>query len=500
MKNITIPLLTVVIALGALSLQGESGWSQFRGPAGSGVADQLNPPLRFGPRSNLLWKVEIGHGLSSPILDGDSIFLTDCDGSRLETLCLDASSGKIRWRQGTDAPVLEKVHEVNSDATPTPVCDHERVYAYFGSFGLLAYSLDGRELWRQPLPVPTTFMHQGTSTSPVRVGDAVVVFEQNGNDSSLMAFRANDGQELWKAECPVYNRTWSTPVCWNEAGQERIGLACAGRFSAFDSQTGKLVWWTDGLSRQVCSTPVWAEGALFISSASVQGERSNMKLPPTFEEFVKKYDRNGDGLISFNEVPEDYLFTDRQASGGAGNMTLRQAMRFFAGLDGSKSMDKDAWDKMRDGLKSFMESEWNDSNLMAVRAGGQGDVTKTNRLWQETRGIPEITSSLIYGGRIYQVRSGGLLVCREQATGKLIYEERLGAQGGYFASPVAADGRIYTVSDQGVVTVIKSGDHFAELTRSDLGEGVKATPALAKDTIIIRSTGHLWAFRERAGK
>jgi outer membrane protein assembly factor BamB len=225
-----------------------------------------------------------------------------------------------------------------------------------------------------------------------------------------------------------------------------------------------------------------------------------MKLPPTFEEFAKKYDRNGDGLIAVDEVPPDYLFTDRQASGGAGNMTLRQAMTMLAGLDPSKPLDKDAWNKMRDGLRGFIESEWNNSNIMAVRAGGSGDVTKTNRLWQQTRGIPEIASALVYGNRIYQVRSGGLLVCRNQATGNPIYEERLTSQGGYFASPVAADGRIYTVSDRGVVTVIKSGDKFAELARVDLGEGVKATPALANDMIIVRSTGHLWAFSERSGR
>jgi outer membrane protein assembly factor BamB len=165
-----------IVALGAASIHGENVWPQFRGPAGAGLGDGLNPPLGFGPNSNLLWKVEMSRGLSSPILQGGSIFLTGSDGSRLETVCLDQSSGKIRWRQGIDVPVLEKVHEVNSTATPTPVCDDQRVYAYFGSFGLVAYGLDGREIWRKPLPMPQTFMNQGTSTSPLRVADAVVVF------------------------------------------------------------------------------------------------------------------------------------------------------------------------------------------------------------------------------------------------------------------------------------------------------------------------------------
>jgi outer membrane protein assembly factor BamB len=199
-------------------------------------------------------------------------------------------------------------------------------------------------------------------------------------------------------------------------------------------------------------------------------------------------------------VPPDYLFTDRHASGGEGNMTLRLAMKLFAGVEESKPLDKQAWEKLRDGLREFMESEWNNSNIMAIRAGGEGDVTKSNRIWQQTRGIPEISSALIYDKRIYQVRNGGLVVCRHQETGELIYEERLAAQGGYFASPVAADGRIYMVSDQGVVTVVRPGDSFSELARNEIGESVKATPALAKGTIIIRSASHLWAFGEHAQK
>ena len=225
-----------------------------------------------------------------------------------------------------------------------------------------------------------------------------------------------------------------------------------------------------------------------------------MKVPPPFEEFVKAYDRNGDGLISYNEVPPDYLFTDRHASGGAGNMTLRFAMKMFAGVDESKPLDKQAWEGLRAGLRGFMESEWNNSNFIAVRTGGMGDVTKSNRIWQQTRGVPEISSALVYDKRIYQVRNGGLVMCRHQDTGDLIYETRLEAQGGYFASPVAADGKIYMASDQGVVTVIQPGDLFVELAHNKIGESVKATPALAKGTIIIRSDSHLWAFGERARK
>jgi outer membrane protein assembly factor BamB len=93
------------------------------------------------------------------------------------------------------------------------------------------------------------------------------------------------------------------------------------------------------------------------------------------------------------------------------------------------------------------------------------------------------------------IRSGGLLVCRELESGKLIYEERIDSPGAYFASPVAADGRIYVASDQGEVTVIKAGDKMEVLAHSKLGDAIAASPAVAENTLYVRSTKALWAFR-----
>jgi outer membrane protein assembly factor BamB len=321
-----------------------------------------------------------------------------------------------------------------------------------------------------------------------------VVFVPLGPESFLLAVDSRDGREKWKTRCPLHNTTWSSPAQWTDAGGERVGLACAGRFTAFDAGTGREVWWTDGLARQVCATPVCSGRRLVLSSASVQGERSNITVPPAFEEFLKGHDQDGDGKISYDEIPADYLYTNRQASDGAGNMTLRDALGFFGGFDKSKPLDRQQWEKLRGNLKGFQQSEWNNSRLMVVDAVGEGDVTASCRVWQETRGVPEIPSPLVYGGRLYLVRSGGLVACRDLETGKLVYEERLGAPGAYYASPVAADGRIYTVSDAGVVTVIRAGDTYTPLARNDLGERILATPALSGNAILVRSVDHLWAF------
>lgn len=132
----------------------------------------------------------------------------------------------------------------------------------------------------------------------------------------------------------------------------------------------------------------------------------------------------------------------------------------------------------------------------AVRTCGTGDVTESHRVWSEPKGVPEVPSPLLYRGRLYGVKNGGVFLCRDAANGRTIFEERLGAPGGYFASPVAAEGRIYTASDRGVISVVAAVDQLHVLAQTDLKEAIMATPALVEDKLYLRSAGYLWAFSE----
>jgi outer membrane protein assembly factor BamB len=142
----------------------------------------------------------------------------------------------------------------------------------------------------------------------------------------------------------------------------------------------------------------------------------------------------------------------------------------------------------------------NRATLMLVRAGGQGDVSKTHVVWQEAKGVPEIPSPLVYNHHVYLVRSGGLLACRSLETGKLVFDERVDAPGGYFASPLGADGRVYLASDAGVVTVVEAGEELHVLARNDLGEGIFASPAAVDQALYVRTARHLFGFGHPTGK
>ncbi|MEY4938536.1 MAG: hypothetical protein RIQ93_271 [Verrucomicrobiota bacterium] len=469
-------------------------WPGFRGPHGDGVAEGVHAPVEFGATRNVVWTADLPPGLSGPAIWADHIFLTGADEKNVITLCLDRATGKTRWEQKVAVAKMESVHRVNSRATPTAVTNGKAVFVYFGSLGVLAYDFAGRELWRKPLPVPKTFQNQGTGTSPVLIDNKLIVFLQLGNDSRLLALDPANGAELWAAPMPVHNNTYSTPVTWQENGQSFVGLACAARFTAFRVGDGQESWWINEIGYQACSTPVVLGDRILIAAAGVQGEAANITPPPTFDEAAQKFGRDGEGLIAYDTIPNDLLFTDRHTSGGQGNMTLKGALRYFGKVKAGDKLDRSQWEKARERLTQFGTGHMNRTVVLCARTGGQDDVTASSIIWKETKGVPEVPSPLVWQGRAYFIRSGGVLVCRDIETGRLVYEERIGSPGGYYASPVVAGGRLYLISDQGTVTVVKCGDTLEVLARNRLGEAVTASPAILDNTLYVRSARRLWAF------
>jgi outer membrane protein assembly factor BamB len=138
------------------------------------------------------------------------------------------------------------------------------------------------------------------------------------------------------------------------------------------------------------------------------------------------------------------------------------------------------------------------NSAFALKPGGTGDVTKSHLLWKKTKGLPYVSSAIAYRGQYVMVKDGGLVTAYDAKTGKEVYvQERAVAAGRYYASPVAANGHIYfTCLDDGTVTVLKAGADEPEVVvkNAKLGERVAATPAIADDTIYLRTAGHLYAF------
>ena len=134
--------------------------------------------------------------------------------------------------------------------------------------------------------------------------------------------------------------------------------------------------------------------------------------------------------------------------------------------------------------------------MIAIRPGGQGDITDTHLKWELNRSIPEIPSPLLYDNIIYMVRNGGLLAAVDAINGKLHYRERLNAPGQFSASPIGANGHVFLCSNRGVITVVKTGQEFSIVHQYDLKDAIHATPAIDQNTLYVRTGKFLLAFRK----
>ena len=505
----------LVLGLGAscpLSLLAEPApsWDRFRGPNGSGVApESWTPPVEIGPDSEA-WRVAIPHGLSSPVVAGDRVFLTGVEGEQLVTLAFHRDSGRLAWKQAAPTPATETVHASGSPAAATPFADEDRVYVYFGSFGLLCYDHEGEEQWRRPLPTPKSLY--GMASSPIGIGPHILLVlddDQNLPDSDLsrshlLAVDRTTGKTAWETPRPFHRSGWSTPVLWqHDQGTDLVVLG-NGKLHGYDPVTGQGRWWVTGFSREPIAVPVIGENRLFVSCARRGGDGDLETDPAPFWEALLHFDTNSNQRIDRSEMIGDFTFPFRPELpiGHPGfGMPLPKAPEARRGrIDQMLTwFDHDSdgsWS--REEFSTGFRKKQGKPLLLSLQPGGTGDITGTHVDWEINRGIPEIPSPLYHDRRLYLVRAGGILSAIDAVSGETLYRERLEAPGQYAASPLLAGDHLYLASSLGTLTVVRAGDRLERIHQVELGEVIEATPAMDEDTFYVRTERHLVAYRQSA--
>jgi hypothetical protein len=221
------------------------------------------------------------------------------------------------------------------------------------------------------------------------------------------------------------------------------------------------------------STPALLDDVLFINGyATPLNQPESLVKIPTFKEALLKYDKDSNNLLTREELPNEPVYSWFE----------------FVDVAGDGSMDAEDWNYFQAALASL-------NGMLAIRLGGNGDMTERNTLWQYHRSIPQLPSPLVYMNVLYMVNDGGIVTSFRPESGEVIQEGRLKGGGSqYYASPVAADGKVIIISRKGKVSVLNPDGNLEVMASTDLNEECYATPAIAQGQIYIRTVNTLYCF------
>ena len=433
------------IVLAGVSLSAQN-WPAFRGTNAAGVADGRPTAVKWNApaNENVAWKTPVpGVAVSSPIVWGNRVFVSTAVSSDP--------------KQGIRTGLYGDVEPLNDASTH--------------AWRLLAIDKNtGKVLWDKLAHegVPKTKRHPKSSqASPTPVTDGRHVIVSFGSEG-LYAYDM-DGRPLWTQDLGVLNAGWffdpdyewgvgSSPIIYKNLVIVQCDIQRHSFVAAFDVDTGKQVWRTER-----DEIPSWSTPTIFESSGKAE-------LVTQATKFIRGYDpMTGKELWKLSGNSEITIPTPIV---GPGVVVITNGYR---------------------GVQP----------IFAVKPGASGDITLKDAqtksdfiAWSMNRGGPYIPTPLVYGDQLYVLQIGGVLASYRVSTGERVYQERLGGTGGAFsASPVAADGKIYCVSEDGDVFVVKAGPTYELLAKNAIGEVVMATPAVSDGMLIFRGLHNVYAIK-----
>lgn len=251
--------LVAVLLLVATYSARAADWNQFRGPNTDGVAEGSGYPTQWSAESNIKWKAALpGNGNSSPVVSAGRVFVTaaEDEGRKRSLLCFDRTNGKQLWVQSVAFDRVTETHKTNPYCGSTPAADGQHVVVWHGSAGLYCYDFEGTEVWNRQFG---EFKHiWGYGTSPIILGDRVIVHCGPGQEVFMTAVDLKTGETLWRTDEPIegngsynankkYMGSWSSPVVAQVGDRQRIFCTMPTRVNAYDPETGEIVWSCQGI-------------------------------------------------------------------------------------------------------------------------------------------------------------------------------------------------------------------------------------------------------------
>lgn len=452
----------------------ETRFKYFRYDAG--IADAKAGPLpeRFDAPGSLCWRTPMDSGQSTPIVQNGKMFLTTYReaGRELATVAVDQKTGEVLWRRTVPVAKIETYHPQTGNPAPATIaCDGSRLYAFFGSYGLICYDLDGKQLWDHPMgPFQDEY---GAGSSPVLVDDKLVLNQDHDLNSFVTAIERSTGRTLWKTARPDAVRSYSTPVIWTQNGRKQVLVAGALELASYDLATGDKLWWIDGLARIVIPIPVVSSDMIYMASWAPGADAGGRVSLESWDQAIAKWDKNKDGKLAKAEVDDREVLT-----------------RYYRmDLDQNEVLDRKEWERHADVFRRAQNA------ILALKPNGHGNLTDSALIWKYQRGVPYVATPLLHQGILWMVKDGGIVTKLDAATGRVLQEERLPALNNYYASPVTGDGKVYFANEPGVVSVVADQPDWNVVSSHKFNEKIYATPVIDGDRIYIRTEKALYCFK-----
>ncbi|HXW04363.1 MAG TPA: PQQ-binding-like beta-propeller repeat protein [Vicinamibacterales bacterium] len=275
----------------AANPEAERYWPQWRGPDGTGASRHATPPLEWSETKNVRWKKEIpGRGAGTPVIWGDRVFLLTAvplsgagapaaSPHKYLVMALDRRDGRVLWERVAreEAPHEGTHQEHGTWASPSAVTDGQHVIASFESRGIYAYDMDGKPVWQKDLGDKTMRNQFGEGSTPALHGNTLVVVWDHQGESFIVALDKRTGEERWRAARDEID-SWATPLVVEHGGRAQVVTSGMKQVRSYDLETGKLIWFGDGLTMNPIPSPVAAEGLVILTSGFRGNDLQAVKL------------------------------------------------------------------------------------------------------------------------------------------------------------------------------------------------------------------------------
>jgi outer membrane protein assembly factor BamB len=370
----------------------------------------------------------------------------------------------------------------------------------------LEWSADSNIAWKTAIP------GEGWS-SPIVHGDRIFLTStlENGASCRVISLDRKSGALLWNKEVfrqmPGHkqpNNSYATPTPVTD-GKHVYAAFNDGSFAAVNFE-GELAWTFREINfyseHGLGASPILHQDLLIMpfDGSSQEDRRIGWQIPWD-QAFILALDKNSGeirwkasrGLSRIAHVTPNILRhhgRDQLISGGG------DVIQAFDLETGNRLWSADSEGEgvvpsvvIGDNL-IFTTSGWPKLTIRAVRPGGEGDVTDSHIVWEQRRSVPEQASFIYSKPHLFTINYAGIANCLEAETGEVLWNERIG--GKHSASPILAAGKIYFVSEEGETTIIEAGPELEVLARNTLPGTFKASPAVSRGNIFLRSHDQLY--------